>query len=282
MDGHGWDGWEDGFPGEPDPAEPFPGGFEGLDPAAGLPDDDGLGGQLGELAEHLDDRVDGVDDHDGGGLDEVSPLEVSPLGEHLSIHSDPLGEAGGGDHDSLEEFSHGGELSGDLTGADGHPDVIDVIDGDGGDGEGPDGDADDGLDAETGQVDVRHLPGVDPDRDPHADDAEWSDPRFPDTLDLVNPPEPVDGYPWSDPDGLGDPPGGVDDPTTHGGHWRQPTANELASFDGLAPGGDDAAAGDSVSPREVWDTLLRSEDPATGALARWWAPGAGALGHPIR
>src|SRR5262249_13549405 len=125
--------------------------------------------------------------------------------------------------------------------------------------------AQDGL----GEAGADHLVGADPDVDPHGDDPGWHnthDSAFPPPLGWQHVPEPVDGFPWSDPDvlshdlaghELGDPAGASD------GGYGSPPVSDLFEYAGLdAPEGGDA-----------WAQLLGSEDPATGALARWWAPG---------
>jgi hypothetical protein len=117
--------------------------------------------------------------------------------------------------------------------------------------------------AELDHLPVDHLPvdhvvGADPDIDPHAD-AGWDDHRFPPPLDLEHVPAPVDGFPWSDPHTLG---GGIDDPAHLHAGWGAPPAADLLDYAGLEASGDD----------DGWQALLGSDDPATSALARWWAP----------
>ena len=99
------------------------------------------------------------------------------------------------------------------------------------------------------------LFGADPDLHPLAGVDLDGDEPFPPTLDL-DPPEPIDGYPWTDPAVLGHdvlPP--LDDAT------GAPGPAELFEYAGEQP----PAGGDA------WATLLASEDPATSALARWWS-----------
>ena len=86
--------------------------------------------------------------------------------------------------------------------------------------------------------------------------ADDPDPDFPPALDLGDLPEPVDGPPWTDAALLGD--GPLDDPSVDG----SPDVADLYSYAGLTP-----PAGD-----DPWTALLTAEDPATAALARWWAP----------
>ncbi len=109
-----------------------------------------------------------------------------------------------------------------------------------------------------------HLVGVDPDLPPGPDGA-WHDGDFPPPLDLDVRPEPSDGYPWADPDTLGDPAHGYglqDDPGPAG----SAPAGDLFAYAGLD------APPPGVDP---WGHLLASDDPATGALARFWGPSGG-------
>jgi hypothetical protein len=115
------------------------------------------------------------------------------------------------------------------------------------------------------------LVGADPDLDHTADDAAWhgADDPFPPDLHLAAP-EPVDGFPWSDPSSLGDADGHDSDDYLRmldGGHdtgGSATAAADLAQYEGIdVPAGSDA-----------WSTLIGSEDPATSTLARWWAPGS--------
>lgn len=107
--------------------------------------------------------------------------------------------------------------------------------------------------------------GTDPDADPLGDDPSWQSDPFPDALDLDQPPEPVDGMPWSDPSllgdadaaPLGDPGAGFDDP---------PPVSDLYAYDGMPAPADAGSA--------AWGSLGGSEDPATSSLARFWSPGA--------
>src|SRR5262249_41294027 len=124
-----------------------------------------------------------------------------PLGtEHAAANFDASLAGEGGEDGPAEEG-----LS--AAGGDGPTDV--PPDGPGGGphlgapGDGPGdhgGPADDGL---TAGVDEAPF-GAGPEVDPGADAAAWHDDTpFPPELDLTDPPEPVDGYPWSDPSALG-------------------------------------------------------------------------------
>ncbi|GLZ79189.1 hypothetical protein Afil01_39960 [Actinorhabdospora filicis] len=102
--------------------------------------------------------------------------------------------------------------------------------------------------------------GADPDHDDLVDAEDWSQDAFPPELDFEDPPEPVDGLPWSDPSLLG----GLDDDTPDDGEpeYAAPDVADLLDYSGAeAPAGGD-----------VWAELLGSTDPATSGLARWWAP----------
>lgn len=99
--------------------------------------------------------------------------------------------------------------------------------------------------------------GADPDLDTNADG--WTDQSFPEPLDL-DAPEPVDGFPWTDPATLGAEP--LPDPDA--GYQGAPEPTELASY-----------AGEEIPPgADPWTALSASEDPATSSLARWWSPEA--------
>jgi hypothetical protein len=104
--------------------------------------------------------------------------------------------------------------------------------------------------------------GADPDVPAGADDPAWHEPQFPPDLQLQDPPEPVDGFPWSDADVLGGPEDG-----------------QSAAFDPAVAGGDAEPAGladyagvDVPPGTDAWSLLLGSDDPAAGSLAAFWAP----------
>ena len=105
------------------------------------------------------------------------------------------------------------------------------------------------------------VPGTDPvgaagvvgaDPDAYADPL--PDAAFPPPLELGPLPEPVDGFPWIDAAGLGD--AGSAEP-----HLEAVDPHELAGYAGV-----DLPAG-----ADPWAVLAGSADPATSALARWWA-----------
>ena len=120
--------------------------------------------------------------------------------------------------------------------------------------------ADDTADNAVHEGLAEHVVGTDPDVDPHAEDPGWHDADFPPHLDLDHVPPPVDGYPWSDPGVLGA--GTVDDAGHLQSGWTDPSAGDLMDYAGLSGGHD----------TDAWHALLGSDDPATSALARWWAP----------
>lgn len=97
---------------------------------------------------------------------------------------------------------------------------------------------------------VGGLVGADPDA--YADPL--PDTEFPPAVDVGTLPEPVDGFPWIDTAGLGD--AGPVAP-----HLDTVDPHDLAGYAGvdLPPDGD------------PWAVLAGSPDPATAALARWWA-----------
>lgn len=77
---------------------------------------------------------------------------------------------------------------------------------------------------------------------------------FPPSIDVGDLPEPVDGFPWIDPAGLG---AAAD--VTHDDPVRP---EELAAY----------AGADVSAETDAWQALRDSDDPATSALARWWSP----------
>ena len=115
---------------------------------------------------------------------------------------------------------------------------------------------------DLGAEHAEHLVGVDPDT-PAGHDGVWHDDEFPPPLELDARPEPADGYPWADPDTLGDP-----------GTLPEPDHADLAVGGGAPVGDLFAYAGLDAAPPGVdpWSLLLGSDDPATSTLARWWGP----------
>ncbi|MDQ7906173.1 hypothetical protein RB614_16805 [Phytohabitans sp. ZYX-F-186] len=213
-----------------------------------------------------------MSDHGWGGdwPDDLDPDSSGDLGGDTSDPGADYGAGLGAEYgpDPGSDFgSDFGEAeTADLGAFDHHPDPDPTADApldpagdstvDGGPGDGP-FDGADGGDTDPGDGDAPEPTpvGADPDVDAHADT--WTDQAFPEPLD-VDAPEPVDGFPWTDPATLGAAP--LPDPDA--GYQGAPEANELAAYAGeeLPPGTD------------PWTALAASEDPATSSLARWWAP----------
>lgn len=230
----------------------YPGGYHDVDPAGAdpaHPDFDAGPDLLGDGG------------HDGFGADlpgahtgaDAHPYpDDDPFAAHDSDHGDEHLVGDHGDEHVVGEASDAGDVLADAH----DPAVADAHDPAGADHDAW-ADHDPATD-DAGQVHGEHLVGSDPDVDPHADS--WFDPQFPPHLELADAPAPVDGYPWSDASVLGT--GAVDAAQPAAG-WAGPSAGDLYDYAGLdAPAGDDG-----------WAALLGSDDPATSALARWWAPG---------
>ena len=179
------------------------------------------------------DGLDAVDGGDGGHHDALA-----------DAHHD--GFADDGDHDELP--AGGGDDLGEA-----HHDEL-------AGGDDPDGPAED---APWFAPDVADDPdlGADPDHDDLVDSDGWSADAFPPELDFADPPEPVDGLPWSDPAMLGDINDGLID--TDQTEYVTPDVTDLLDYSG---------ADANASGGDVWAELLGSSDPATAGLARWWAP----------
>jgi len=232
---------------------------------------------LGDPDEPLAPGLGGYDDHGDGGEPGLDPsadagphagsgggfLEDDPMGVFDRDDGADAGEPGDlgdadepGDADDSDDSGHA-YLS--DTGDPGHGDV-----GHGDEGHGDLGHADDtGVDDATTGVDEpdaaaephpETVVGADPDVDP---DADWTPADFPERLDFAAP-EPVDGYPWSDPSAVAAPGSGGEDPV-HGPD-AAPPAQDLLDYAGADGGGD------------PWAALVGSDDPATSSLGRWWAP----------
>ncbi|MEV6932521.1 hypothetical protein AB0M46_49630 [Dactylosporangium sp. NPDC051485] len=183
----------------------------------------------------------GGEDHHLGGGDDLHAQHGGDLDESLGTehataeYDQALHGTGGGEHGEPgydEDHSPAGH----------HPDVQD------------------GHDAAGEQHEAGF--GTDPDVHAAGDDPAWHEPQFPQQLDLQDPPEPVDGFPWSDADVLGGPDHSLSaafDPAVVD-HAAEPSG--LADYAGLdVPPGTDP-----------WSLLLGSEDPATSSLATFWAP----------
>lgn len=254
MEHHDWD-WSDGAGGDGDAETadlndgPDLGGFEhdaGFSDHFDAPSEDHLGGD--HLGGH---EFGGGDPHHDGGIEE-------PLGtENATAHYDE--SLAHFDHDHVDQPAdeHADEHADQH--ADEHVNAVDT------DHDTPDT----GHPGDAHEQHTEPLVGTDPDLDHGADHADWHDDNpFPPGLD-IHAPEPVDGFPWSDPAALGDGAGPDDYAPDYshlvntGDEGGPAHAADLAQYDGVeVPPGADA-----------WTHLLGSEDPATSSLARWWAPG---------
>lgn len=171
--------------------------------------------------------------------------------DHATVdHEDGHDEPALGQHDELglEYTDLSGEQPYDDTGHDdSHDDVSHQADG-----------AHDEPDTDVSYAEP--VDGSHPDLDTVGDHPSWSDDPFPPQLDAVEPPEPVDGFPWSDAAVLGD----EHDTSTAAGYqpsFDQPPAGDLAAYDGQeVPAGQDP-----------WHAMAGSDDPATSSLARFWS-----------
>ena len=189
----------------------------------------------GDLGGH--DALDGLG-HDGlGGHDPLDGYDTDPGHDPYGGHDDAV--AGYGDDTDLRHDADLVDLPGrDLSGHDPTDPQPSIMDGHAAAGAGVD----------------EHLFGVDHDLPPGDAHA-----YFPPPLDLPDRPEPVDGYPWSDPATLGDTGTGWPEPVDSPG---SPPMDDLLSYAGMDP----PATGDG------WAALVDSDDPAVSALARWWGP----------
>jgi hypothetical protein len=232
-----------------------------------LPDHDGEatdpygGEQL--FGDHLDD----YDDADGDGYGHgYGQAELGPTDRLSADDGEPADGATddgpadrGADAGYAEPLGHATDRVPGLDGLDlDHTD--DPADGSGAADAGDGPHADTALDhvADAGPAEhARDSFGADPDADPY---SSWPEPEFPAALDLGTPPEPIDGFPWTDPSTLGDDAGPLDVRAADADPTGSPDPSDLAAYAGLDP-----AAAD-------WSSLAASDDPATAALARFWAP----------
>jgi hypothetical protein len=204
--------------------------------------------------EHLHGGFGG--DPAGGGDDLEEPLGT----EHAAQDYDQSLHDNTGDADDSNTAGDGGYHADFTTDGDGSHLTFEPGHDTGAPDHGDDGP--DPVDSHEAQETHEATFGADPDVDASADDPAWQDVTFPEALDLDHPPEPVDGFPWTDADVLGGPDHSLSaayDPAAGGG----PAAPaDLAAYAGadLPPGGD------------PWSLLLGSDDPATSSLATFWAP----------
>lgn len=216
---------------------------QGFDGQGFEPGHDEFGGdQLGEAAH-------------GGGDDLEEPLGT----EHAAEAYDQSVQDGHGDGHG-DGHADGLTDGADFEPADGDPaQHADVEPADAGDPGDP-GDSGDPVHVDTDVDTVGQVESFGSDPDVHGDDG-WPDPQFPEQLHLDSPPEPVDGFPWSDAGVLGDPHAvsGAYDPVADA---DPANPADLAGYDGV-----DVPAG-----ADPWAQLLTSDDPATSSLAGFWAP----------
>ncbi|MBO0868450.1 MAG: hypothetical protein J2P15_07780 [Micromonosporaceae bacterium] len=230
MDHHEWQDWpeEHGDLGDGDTAD-----LSGHDGSGSGELDGGLG--HGGVPGEFEDYPTGHEAFDAG-----QPYLHPDPGPDL-LHDSVGGDPGAG------EPGHSDPSGWEPPGADGFPDT---------------GGPDDLPPHDLTEPD--HLAFGDPDltADP---DPGWHASDFPPPLDLGHPPpEPLDGYPWTDPDTLGS---GHDDAA---GPDHDSYADQAAPPEDLfAYSGMEQPAG-----RDPWSALLLSDDPATSSLARWWGAAA--------
>ncbi|HEY3503479.1 MAG TPA: hypothetical protein VGN37_11935 [Actinocatenispora sp.] len=197
----------------------------------------------GDLAgDHGDDIADSPIDHDGAG--ENGDGDAGHGYDEQGYEPD---DAPGDAHPVSLEF---GDLSDEYGSGDGGHDAA-----------APDEPAD--ADDPTADEHAEPVPGAEPDLDLVGDDPHWvAEDPFPPQLDVGEPPEPVDGFPWSDPAVLGEQ-HDTADAGTPGPVDAAPPPSDLLDYD----------AQDLPAGADPWQALAGSEDPATSSLARWWGPG---------
>jgi hypothetical protein len=193
------------------------------------------------------------------------PLDYDPLGH--DVDRELFGSEQAGYGDEAAHHPGAGFDSEPLAGGDhGHPDEVYPDDdpfalADHADHEAavddPAGQHDDSI---VHDAPVEQPVGADPDLDPGTDTG-WADQAFPPPLDLSDAPDPVDGFPWADPQVLGA--GHTDSAVDDAGASSQssPHIGDLYDY-----------SGDEQPAADGWQALLASDDPATSTLARWWAP----------
>jgi len=216
------------------------------------PDDD-YGGESPETADTADlsgpDEPLAADGLGGYGEPTGEPADGSP--DEPGPDDGPAGDGG----QYLEDDPMAG-FDGDA-GADGDDEALSPADPaaagpEPGDEPGTDGPGTDGP--------VETIVGADPDI---VADADWSPAAFPEQLD-VTPPEPVDGYPWTDPSAVAAPDSVAADPAA---------ADPTAAPQGAPPAQDLLDYAGSDGGADPWAALVGSDDPAASSLGRWWAPG---------
>jgi hypothetical protein len=215
-----------------------------------------------------------VSDHDPFGWDDPGPHDPGP--HDPDLHDPGAGPGGGWPEPDLPGYEHaldaddasapGGDPPWAGSPGAGLPDLSDLGDlsdtpGEGfGDGFGDGAPGPAGAAAHPGGLLDTWPVGADPD---HTAEPHGPAELFPPALDVPLP-EPVDGYPWADPALLG------------GAAIGAPPDAPASAAD---PAGLAAYAGVELPPdADPWAVLADSDDPATSALARWWAPDPPATG----
>jgi hypothetical protein len=241
-------------------------GFGGLDPSldpslepepvAGLTEPAGTSG-FGDADDGLDDPADDpdLDEEPLEPRGEPAPLDYGEVSGDLS--GDLSGDiAGDGEFDGQEQLAHLQHVEHmQHVQHMQHLEHLEHLERTG------------GADEAAGAADVAADDppvGADPDLDPHGDDGAAGEP-FPEPLALGEPPEPVDGFPWTDARLIGgdgvEPLTDLADPADGQG---APPPDELFAY-----AGEDAPDGEAG-----WGELMASPDPATSTLARFWGPGS--------
>ncbi|GAB2945263.1 hypothetical protein GCM10027280_37630 [Micromonospora polyrhachis] len=206
----------------------------------------------------MNEGWDGWPAADGADFDESDgPVEPDDWPQYPVEGFGPAGDSGLSEFDQADQDPAGGAGAADRPIGYGDDGVDEPFEAD--------------LDSSSGAVDgtpqegfgPAAVPvGANPDVDPYADDGSGADLRFPPRLELAQPPEPIDGYPWADPATLGTDP----QPLAWDDTPPRPDPAGLAAYAGLElPAGADP-----------WPLLAASDDPATSSLARFWAPRGGA------
>ena len=184
-----------------------------------------------------------IDDTDSFDNTELTPEPVDGFDDDTD-QADLVDDSG--DTGDFVDDQYAEDVADDLYPEDGQTDEVVTDDAD--------------LDDTSAEVD-EPVPGTDPDLDPLGDDASWQESLFPPALD-VQAPEPVDGFPWSDPLLLGDdtaePDPGYQPPDDTA---TAPPVADLLAYDGQET---------TDSPQALTD-LAASEDPAISSLARFWS-----------
>lgn len=198
--------------------------------------------------EHAEDGFADDQDHDSDALD--GGHDTADTGDDTSHQSDDPTGTGSADESGYDAHHDDGESGLSYS---------DEYEQDSGTDHADQGHFDDTDTSGHEEGPIEPVSGAHPDLDNIGDDPHWAeDDPFPPQLDIGEPPEPVDGFPWSDPAVLGE---------AHD--------TGAATVDGSPPA-DDLLAYDAHEVPEgadSWQVLAGSDDPATSSLARFWGPG---------